>query len=56
MGHKHAKAKLDQQGCSKSMVEQFSSVIKKKKESYYAKKLKPKDFSQMMLEIKVGLA
>jgi uncharacterized protein (DUF362 family) len=35
------------------MVEQFSTVIKKKKESYYAKKLKPKDFSQMMKEIKV---
>ena len=54
MGHKHTKGKLDHQLSSKSMVEQFTTVIKRKKESYYAKKLKPKDFSQMMHEIKVA--
>lgn len=53
MGNKHTNKGKNQDTGSKSMVDQFTSAISKKKKSYYSQNLKPKDFGSMLGQIKV---
>ena len=53
MGNKHTNKGKNQDTGSKSMVDQFTSAISKKKKSYYSQNLKPKDFGSMLGLIKV---
>ena len=55
LDHMHGNKKKDFTNLkSEQLIEKFHSVIKKKKEAFFSTNLKPRDFTQMMSQVKVG--